>query len=613
MVMKNTTLNKQEGFIRAFCQVYSCSKAIEEFLSDRFQATPQSGIYQSKTDSTIQLVVDEDSQSIHYPGILKPYNAFHLVRIYQYGHLDRKVEANTPLGQLPSFQAMIKCCRNDAAVRTAFVKLQSQKTSSTYDDWEAALSINSKTNSIESTGKNLKLILLNDPKLSQVRYNRFTKKDETECPEFSNERGNLIDDESIGKMALYIEETYGLYIPQIRILEMLKTTATERSFHPIKDFILSEVWDGVERVDTLIIRYLKGEDSMLTRAQTRKWMIAAVARIFEPGCKFDHVLTLAGPEGAGKSTFFKILANGEWFSDSFSFKHDDKAKVEEITGHWIVELSELSGMDSKQDPQLIKAFLSREKDEIRPAYARKCETIPRSNVFAGSTNQSNFLQNCNGNRRWWIIPIQGDGGPENWQEALKREVPQLWAEAYHYYQSGEPIFLPKELEMEARRIQEQFTENQADELLDDIEAFLERPVPAAYDHWSISARLQWQLWKTGRIDWLRDEYRQAGTHMLTMVSARMIKEELPNELIRTSHRYRSNYINALMAKFPNWKRSEQEKVSGLPLFYCGADGRAKYPWLRCPTPPKVEEPKTAPSTLLSPPFMESLNQEGKEE
>ena len=210
-----------------------------------------------------------------------------------------------------------------------------------------------------------------------------------------------------------------------------------------------------------------------------------------------------------RALFFKILANGEWFSDSFSFKHDDKAKVEEITGHWIVESVRTEPVwTAKQDPQLVEAFLSREKDEIRPAYARKM-----LKQFLGAMSlpvlptKATSCRSCNGNRRWWIIPIQGDGGPENWQEALQREVPQLWAEAYHYYQSGEPIFLPKELEMEARRIQEQFTENQADELLDDIEAFLERLVPAAYDHWSISARLQWQLWKTGRIDWLRDEYR----------------------------------------------------------------------------------------------------------
>ena len=589
MVMKTTLSYQSEALIRAFCQVFPCWKAIEVFLSDLFVATQKSDVYQSKTEPSIQLIVDERSQRVHSPDLPQPCNAFHLVRHYRYGHLDLKVEGNTSLSLLPSFQAMMKVCRGNAFVRTAFVKLQHQKNDTTYEQWEARLSIHPKTNQIESTGKNLKLILLNDPKLSQVRYNRFTKKDETSCPDFKNERGNLIDDESIGKMALYIEETYGLYVPQIRILEMLKTTATERSFHPIREFIQSEVWDGRERIDTVIIRYLEGKDDLLTRAQTRKWMIAAVARIFEPGCKFDHVLTLSGPEGAGKSTFFKILANDEWFTDSFSFKHDDKTKVEEITGHWIVELSELSGMDNKQDPQLIKAFLSREKDEIRPAYARKCETIPRSNVFAGSTNQSNFLQNCNGNLRWWIIPIQSDEGPESWQAALKAEVPQLWAEAYHYYQEGEPIFLSKEMEAAARRLQEQFTENQADELLDDIEAFLERPVPNDYDRWSIPMRLQWQQWKTQQLDGLKEEYRQAGTHQLTIVSARMIKEELPNELIRTHKRYCSKYINSLMAKFPNWLRSEQEKLSGLPPFYGGADGRTKYPWLRCSTSGTTQE------------------------
>ncbi len=204
MVMKTTSSNQSETLIRAFCQVFSCSKAMEVFLPDQFVATQRSDMYQSKTDPSIQLTVDERSQRVHGSDLPQPCNAFHLVRYYRYGHLDLKVEGNTSPCLWPSFQAMMKVCRGNAAVRTAFVKLQHQKNDTTYEQWEAGLSIHPKTNQIESTGKNLKLILLNDPKLSQVRYNRFTKKDETSCPDFKNERGNLIDDESIGKMALYI-------------------------------------------------------------------------------------------------------------------------------------------------------------------------------------------------------------------------------------------------------------------------------------------------------------------------------------------------------------------------------------------------------------------------
>ena len=175
------------------------------------------------------------------------------------------------------------------------------------------------------------LILLNDPKLSKVRFDRFTKRDITQCLDFCNERDNRIDDESVGKICLYFENQYGLQLSQPRILEMLKTTSKERGFNPVQNFIMSDSWDYIERIDTVVIRYLGAEDTPLTRAQTRKWMIGAVARAFAPGCKFDHILTFTGSQGVGKSTFLSIIA-GEWFSDSFSFAHDDKTKIEDITG-----------------------------------------------------------------------------------------------------------------------------------------------------------------------------------------------------------------------------------------------------------------------------------------
>ena len=416
-----------------------------------------------------------------------------------------------------------------------------------------------------------------------MRFDRFTKQDITECPDFCNERDNRIDDESIGKIAIYIENVYGLQLSQPRILEMLKTTSKERGFNPVHEFIQSATWDNVERIDTVVIRYLGADDTPLTRMQTRKWMVGAVARAFSPGCKFDHILTFTGLQGVGKSTFLNIIA-GNWFSDSFSFAHDDKSKIEDITGAWIVEISELNGMKRAHDAEAAKAFLSRVRDDVRPAYARKSESIPRSNVFAATTNETEFLQSCNGNRRWWIIPIRGAGEVREWIDELKSEVPQLWAEAYHYYTAGETLFLPAELESEANRRQAEYTTAAGDELLEEIEAFLNRPVPKAYFSWTLGKRAQWQKWAIDPSSFIDDEYRQIGTEPLTIVSPKMIKCEMPNDAIRTSFRYSSQYINSLMEHIHGWVRSEKEKVPGMHRDYCGADGRVKRPWIRTDNP-----------------------------
>ena len=170
------------------------------------------------------------------------------------------------------------------------------------------------------------------------------------------------------------------------MFEILKTTASERNFNPVQDYICKEKWDGTPRIETAIIDYLGAEDTPLIREQTKLWFVAAVARAFEPGCKFDNVLTLPGPQGIGKSTFFKVIGD-RWFNDSFSFASGDKEKVETITNGWIIEISELNGMKRANDAEAAKAFLSRRSDCMRPAYGRKPIEYLRHNVFAATTNE----------------------------------------------------------------------------------------------------------------------------------------------------------------------------------------------------------------------------------
>ena len=582
--------SEKRDIVGIFCRTYSCSEAIEKFLSEFFTLDKESGLYVSDINSSCTLEVDDEQQIVWPKDSNTPYNAFDTVRLFKFGEADLSAKEDTPPNRMPSYKSMLQLCKEDAGVRLTIIREKNRPKNTDSDDWQAALTLNDK-NEIEKTGQNIKLIILNDCELSKVRFDRFTKQDITESPDFCNERDNRIDDESIGKIALYIESTYGLQLSQPRILEMLKTTSKERGFNPVQEFITAEDWDGKERIETVVIRYLGAEDTPLTRAQTRKWMVGAVARAFSPGCKFDHIMTFTGPQGVGKSTFLSTIA-GEWFSDSFSFAHDDKAKIEDITGAWIVEISELNGMTRAHDAEAAKAFLSRVRDDVRPAYARKSESIPRSNVFAATTNETEFLQSCNGNRRWWIIPIKGIGQPREWIEQLKKEVPQLWAEAYHYYRNGETLYLPPELESEANQRQAEYTTAAGDELLEDIEAFLNRLVPPDYDSWPIAQRAQWQEWAIDNRKYIDEDYRCVGTKPLTIVSPKMIKRELPNNAIRTSFRYSSQYINSLLEHIPGWERSEREKLPGMHPDYCGADGRVKRPWIRTDIPTTNQEPPT---------------------
>ena len=443
------------------------------------------------------------------------------------------------------------------------------------ENWKQQLATDSYGNPVRSIS-NLRLIFTLDENLSQIRYDTFCQEDVCCNPLFRNVNGNKIDEESVGKIQDYLERTYRLRLTQNKVFEILKTTSSERSFNPVQEFITQETWDGQPRIATAIIDYLGAEDMPLVREQTKLWFVAAVARVFSPGCKFDNVLTLPGPQGIGKSTFFKTIS-GKWFNDSFSFASGDKEKVETITNGWIIEISELNGLKRANDAEAAKAFLSRCSDYMRPAYGHKVVEFMRHNVFAATTNETNFLQGDNGNRRWWIIPVKGNGHVSDWLDCLQHSVPQLWAEAYTYYGQGMKLYLSPNMEIEANEIQMQHSNILVDPIMEDIEMYLEREVPVQYASWMIPTRLAYQ----------KGAYSEPNSTMtsLNMVCARQIIEELPNDLVRrNTSKYTSQYINRLMSMIPNWKRSKQEKVKGLHPAYCDKTGRSKHPWVRVGTP-----------------------------
>lgn len=246
----------------------------------------------------------------------------------------------------------------------------------------------------------------------------------------------------------------------------------EHRFHPVLDYLTGLRWDGKPRLDTWLTRYLGVKDTPLVRAQGEIVLTAAVARIMEPGCKFDHVLVLEGPEGKGKSSVVQVLANGrrgsnENFSDSPILAVDERKQQELTRGVWFYEMAELAGM-RKADQFAIKNFITKQEDRARPAYGRFEEVQPRSCIFIGTFNTTpggeliEYL-NVGDQRRWWPVLI---GNIEI--EALERDRDQLFAEAMASYDLGMPLYLAAALEAAARNeaARRELTDPLADALSD---------------------------------------------------------------------------------------------------------------------------------------------------
>ena len=214
--------------------------------------------------------------------------------------------------------------------------------------------------------------------------------------------------------------------------------AMNNRFHPVRDYLSGLVWDGTLRIDDWLVTYAgaNGDDSTplpYLQAVGSKWLISAVARVFKPGCKVDHMLILEGTQGARKSSLFAALA-GDWFCDDLPDVNNKDAAIQ-LAGTWILEIAELDAL-SRAEATRVKSFLSRSVDKYRPPYGRTAQTFPRQCVFAGTTNGSEYLRDGTGGRRFWPVTA---GKMDI--AAVTRDRDQLWAEAVHRFRSGEPWWI----------------------------------------------------------------------------------------------------------------------------------------------------------------------------
>lgn len=309
-------------------------------------------------------------------------------------------------------------------------------TDSANDDWESML-IRREEKVLKRT-ENATLYLEHHPEvIGCFGYNEMLGRTVVlRPPRWPEERragftaGATVEDHHETEIVAWLERVAGHSYPQGTVHAALARVARRAaSFHPVRDYLEGLRWDGTPRLSALFWGYFGAERSEYTEKVAAWWMISAVARAYEPGCQADSMVVLEGDQGRGKSSSLRILA-GDWFSDT-AIPFGTKEAYQQLEGVWIYEIAELDGMDYRS-VETIKAFVTARVDRFRAAYGRNSSTRPRTLVFAGTTNRSNYLRDASGNRRFWPVTC---GYID--REALAADRDQLWAEAVTRHKRGE--------------------------------------------------------------------------------------------------------------------------------------------------------------------------------
>jgi hypothetical protein len=269
--------------------------------------------------------------------------------------------------------------------------------------------------------------------------------------------GPVLSDAAMTRLFLLMDERFRLRPSKHLFWMVVEDAARRASFHPVRDYLAGLAWDGQPRIDRWLTTYGAAEETPYSRAVGRLLLVAAVRRVRQPGCKFDEMVVLEGPQGANKSSALRVLAvNEDWFTDDLPLNVESKVVIERLAGRWIAEAAELKGMRSGAVEHL-KSFLSRSVDRARMSYDRMVSEVPRQCVIVGTTNSEHYLRDGTGNRRFWPVRIEKMD-----LDALRRDRDQLWAEAAAAEAEGESVRLPENLwaaaaqEQEARRVEEPF-------------------------------------------------------------------------------------------------------------------------------------------------------------
>lgn len=319
------------------------------------------------------------------------------------------------------------------------------------DDWQGNMIYDGHGRAVKSSLKNKILLLANHDNYKGVfRFNDFAHKIMVvRCPPWEKEatfKIHQLTDIDITQTTAFLEDQ-GLSPERGGTHNAIDTVAHNNHFHPAQEYFKSLVWDKKPRLATWLRDYLGAEEDEAEYLAFigRKWLTAAVKRVFEPGCKFDHVLVLEGEQGRGKSTALKVLATfgdeieESYFTDAITIADiQNKDTIQKIQGSIIVELAELAGFN-KRDDEEIKRWITLQHDDCRLPYERTTTRFSRQFILSATTNSYDYLKDPTGNRRYWPVKTL-----IILMEAIRRDRKQLWAEAYELYKEGLYIGLTQE-------------------------------------------------------------------------------------------------------------------------------------------------------------------------
>ena len=565
---------EKAGIIGAFCRTYGIDEVMAVYLGDTYEICGLNRYTYTGGSTAGGLVVYDNKFAYSWHGTDPASghlcNAFDLVRLHKFGALDERCKEDTAMNARPSFIAMAELARKDSGVNLDLVKQTTGKAREAFegvaaedlDDWLGTLETDKK--GIKGTADNLLIILRNDPGLAGFALNAFTNRyvvtgavpwaEDSSVLKAGAEGWRGWTDTDDAGLRWYIERTYGI-ASVMKLVDCLALVMEERTFHPVREYLEGLSWDGTARLDRLLVTYQGAADNEYTRAVSRKTLVAAVARVMTPGIKYDTVLVLIGAQGSGKSTFIKTLG-GQWYSDSFG-RLDTNGAVENIQGVWLMEMGELAAL-KKTEIEVIKHFISKDKDDFRPAYGRRVQSFPRQCIFIGTSNNDKFIQDTTGGRRWWPVPVIKAGLYKGRVfNELYRQRAQIWAEAVAAWKAGEDLHLDEQLEEMAEAMQADHTEK--DPWLELIEKYLEIPLPEGWGNMQLYDRKSY----------LRGEETQPrGAIQRTVVTVVEIWLECLDGDKKTLAAGQSRRIHDAVKKTGGWEVANKKRRIGNNVIRC---------------------------------------------
>lgn len=467
-------------------------------------------------------------------------SAWDLVRLHKFGDMDEDVTSQTPPNRRPSHAAMAELATADNRAMAEMVGIDFAEAfdeDGNANDWRLNLRRNNR-GVITNVVANRDLIRDNDPALKVMYLNEMSMVIEADADlpwREVHERDNVIDKADRAEFLEYLAREYGMDVPENHADRMINIAGSRRRRHPAQEYLQNLSWDGVSRIETALPGV---RATPYTRMVSRKVLVAAAARVLEPGIKWDHTLVLFGSEGLGKSWWIEKMAKG--WSASLG-RINDKDTLMAMRAAWIITADEGHSL-RKADNDALKEFITRTHDSFRAPYDTVFRRHPRHSVIWSTTNDEVFLRRQEGNRRYLIVRSEDK---VDFDAVTDEYVDQVWAEAVVLFEAGERLYLDGLESLEAAEQREHFVEEDAYGGI--IEGYLSLPVPEDWDDMNVDKRREWMFG-------FREGMESAGDGRIDKVCTAQIWVEAMDR--RKGDAKRTDLLdiyNALL-RLPDWER-----------------------------------------------------------